>query len=226
MLDKIKNGIVVSCQALEDEPLHGSTIMGRVAIAAQQGGANGIRANSKEDIIEMKKNVDLPIIGIVKRDYKDSDIYITATMKEIEELLSTDCEMIALDATDRKRPSNESLPSFIRKIKERSSTVLLMADISTVSEAIEAEKLGFDCVSTTLMGYTDASKDYNVTTNYFYYLTEILKNVNVPVIAEGHISTPDLAKKALEKGAYSVVVGSAITRPQLITETFVRAIKK
>ncbi|MFJ7727790.1 N-acetylmannosamine-6-phosphate 2-epimerase [Neobacillus sp. NPDC097160] len=226
MLDKIKNGIVVSCQALEDEPLHGSAIMGRVALAAQQGGANGIRANSKEDIIEIKKNVDLPIIGIVKRDYKDSDIYITPTMKEIEELISTDCEMIALDATDRKRPTNESLQSFIKKIKAKNSNVLLMADISTVSEAIEAEKIGFDCVSTTLMGYTDTSKDYNVTTNDFYYLTEILKNVNVPVIAEGHISTPDLAKKALEKGAYSVVVGSAITRPQLITETFVSAMKK
>ncbi|MFK9093848.1 N-acetylmannosamine-6-phosphate 2-epimerase [Bacillus salipaludis] len=226
MLDKIKNGIVVSCQALEDEPLHGSTIMGRVALAAQQGGANGIRANSKEDIIEIKKNVDLPIIGIVKRDYKDSDIYITPTMKEIEELISTDCEMIALDATDRKRPTNESLQTFIKKIKAKNSNVLLMADISTVSEAIEAEKIGFDCVSTTLMGYTDTSKDYNVTTNDFYYLTEILKNVNVPVIAEGHISTPDLAKKALEKGAYSVVVGSAITRPQLITETFVSAMKK
>lgn len=225
MLDRIKGGIVVSCQALEDEPLYGSNIMGRVALAAQQGGAYGIRSNSKEDIIEIKRNVNLPIIGIVKRDYNDSDIYITPTIKEIEELISSECEMIALDATDRKRPNNESLKSFIQKIKEKNSNVLLMADISTVSEAIEAEKLGFDCVSTTLMGYTDISKDYNVTTNDFYYLTEILKNVNIPVIAEGHISTPGLAKKSLEKGAYSVVVGSAITRPKLITETFVSAIK-
>ncbi|MBS4206683.1 N-acetylmannosamine-6-phosphate 2-epimerase [Bacillus sp. FJAT-50079] len=225
MLDKIKGGIVVSCQALEDEPLHGSKIMGRVALAAQLGGANGIRANSKEDIIEIRKNVNLPIVGIVKRDYPDSEIYITPTMKEIDELLSTGCEMIALDATDRKRPNHESLKTFIENIKAKNSNVLLMADISTVSEAIEAEKLGFDCVSTTLMGYTDASKEYNVSTNDFYYLTEILKNVNIPVIAEGHISTPNMAKKALEKGAYSVVVGSAITRPKLITETFVSAIR-
>lgn len=225
MLDRIKDGIVVSCQALEDEPLHGSNIMGRVALAAQQGGANGIRSNSSEDIKEIKKNVVLPIIGIVKRKYKDSDIYITPTMKEIEELISSECEMIALDATDRKRPNNEFLESFIQIIKTKNSNVLLMADISTVSEAIEAERLGFDCVSTTLMGYTETSKDYNVTTNDFYYLTEILKNVNIPLIAEGHISTPDLARKALEKGAHSVVVGSAITRPKLITETFVSAIK-
>lgn len=225
MLDRIKDGIVVSCQALKDEPLHGSYIMGRVALAAQQGGAIGIRSNSCEDIKEIKKNVILPIIGIVKRDYKDSDIYITPTIKEIEELISSECEMIALDATDRKRPNNELLESFIQKIKTKNSNVLLMADISTVSEAIEAEKLGFDCISSTLMGYTDTSKDYNVTTNDFYYLTEILKNVNIPVIAEGHISTPDLARKALEKGAHSVVVGSAITRPKLITEAFVSAIK-
>jgi len=100
-------------------------------------------------------------------------------MKEIDELISTNCEMIALDATNRIRPNDESLKTFIEKIKAKNSTVLLMADISTVSEAIEAERLGFDCVSTTLMGYTDASRDYNVTTNDFYYLTEILKNVNI-----------------------------------------------
>ncbi|MED3782595.1 N-acetylmannosamine-6-phosphate 2-epimerase [Heyndrickxia sporothermodurans] len=225
MFDKIKNGLVVSCQALEDEPLHGSKIMGKVALAALQGGASGIRANSKEDIIEIKKNVDLPIIGIVKREYVDSEIYITPTMKEIEELISANCEMIALDATNRKRPNDESLDTFVKKIKKKYSNVLLMADISTISEAIEAEKLGFDCVSTTLMGYTESSQDYNVTINDFYYLKEILKSVKIPVIAEGHISTPDLAKRALNNGAYSVVVGSAITRPQLITESFVSAIK-
>lgn len=226
MLEQIKGGIVVSCQALKGEPLYGSKIMGKLALAAQQGGANGIRANSKEDIFEIKRNVDLPIIGIVKKDYEDSEVYITPTMKEIEELLSTNCEMIALDATDRTRPNKEALEILLRQIKAKNSNVLLMADISTVSEAMEAERLGFDCISTTLMGYTDTSKNYNVTTNDFYYLTEILKNVTVPVIAEGHLSTPKLAKKALEKGAYSVVVGSAITRPKLITETFVNTIKK
>ncbi|MBL5804580.1 N-acetylmannosamine-6-phosphate 2-epimerase [Heyndrickxia sporothermodurans] len=157
--------------------------------------------------------------------FTDSEIYITPTMKEIEELISANCEMIALDATNRKRPNDESLDTFVKKIKKKYSNVLLMADISTISEAIEAEKLGFDCVSTTLMGYTESSQDYNVTINDFYYLKEILKSVKIPVIAEGHISTPDLAKRALNNGAYSVVVGSAITRPQLITESFVSAIK-
>ena len=109
MLEQIKGKLVVSCQALPDEPLHSSEIMGRMALAAKQGGAAGIRAQSKEDILEIQKQVDLPIIGIVKRHYDDSEIYITPTKKEIDELLETRCEIIALDATLRKRPNDERL---------------------------------------------------------------------------------------------------------------------
>ena len=158
MLNKIRSGLVVSCQALEHEPLHSSYIMGRMAAAAKEGGASGIRANSKEDILELRKTVDLPVIGIVKRDYDDSDVFITATMKEIEELFESGCDMIALDATDRLRPNGVTLKEFIRQIREAYPSMLLMADASTVEEVLEAEKLGFDCVSTTLMGYTEQSK--------------------------------------------------------------------
>lgn len=101
MLEQIKGKLVVSCQALDDEPLHSSFIMGRMALAAQMGGAAGIRAQSKEDIDEIMKVVDLPVIGIVKRTYPDSEIYITPTKKEIDELLTTKCQMIAIDATNR-----------------------------------------------------------------------------------------------------------------------------
>ena len=118
MLEQIKGGLVVSCQALPDEPLHSSFIMGRMALAAKQGGAVGIRAQSKEDIIEIKKVVDLPVIGIVKRSYPDSDIYITATKKELDELFETGCEMIAMDATLRDRPNGEKLEDLVNYVHE------------------------------------------------------------------------------------------------------------
>ena len=226
MLDKIKSELVVSCQALDNEPLHSSYIMGRMAIAAEEGGAKGIRSNSKEDIIEIKKNTDLPVIGIVKRDYEDSEVFITATMKEIDELAESKCDMIALDATDRIRPNGETLEAFVQAIRSKYPSILLMADASTVEEVIEAEKIGFDCVSTTLMGYTKKSEGQNIADNDFERLKIILETVNVPVIVEGHIDTPEKAKRCKELGVHSIVVGSAITRPQLITAEFVGKMKE
>ena len=113
MLDKLKGKLIVSCQALPDEPLHSSFIMARMALAAKQGGAAGIRAQSKEDIQAIRETVDLPVIGIVKRNYEDSDIYITPTRKEVQELLECGCEIIALDATLRKRPNDENLEDLV-----------------------------------------------------------------------------------------------------------------
>ena len=226
MLDKIKSELVVSCQALDNEPLHSSYIMGRMAVAAEEGGAKGIRSNSKEGIIEIKKNTDLPVIGIVKRDYEDSAVFITATMKEIDELAESKCDMIALDATDRIRPNGETLESFVQAIRSKYPSILLMADASTVEEVIEAEKIGFDCVSTTLMGYTKKSEGQNIADNDFERLKIILETVNVPVIVEGHIDTPEKAKRCKELGVHSIVVGSAITRPQLITAEFVGKMKE
>lgn len=225
VLEKIKGGLVVSCQALPDEPLHSSFIMGRMAVAAEQGGAVGIRANTKEDIAEIKKQTDLPVIGIVKRDYQDLKVYITATMTEIDELMTVGCEIIALDATDQKRPGGQSLKEFVQQIRLKYPDSILMADASTYEEVLSAEKLGFDVLSTTLMGYTDKSKNQNISDNDFEVLKKILQSVSTPVIAEGHIDTPEKAKRCFELGVHSVVVGSAITRPQLITERFVREIK-
>lgn len=226
MLEQVKNKLIVSCQALDNEPLHSAYIMGRMAVAAKQGGASGIRANSAVDIIEIKKTVDLPVIGIVKRDYPDSKVFITATMKEVEELIATNCEMIALDATCRKRPNGESLADFVAAIKKNYPNQLLMADIATLAEAVEAEKLGFDCVSTTLIGYTEESIQDDVAENDFEKLREILAQIKIPVIAEGNINTPEKAKRCQELGVHSIVVGGAITRPQLITKTFVDALGK
>ncbi|MDF9825697.1 N-acylglucosamine-6-phosphate 2-epimerase [Breznakia sp. PF5-3] len=222
MLDKIKGKLVVSCQALPDEPLHSSFIMGRMALAAKVGGASGIRAQSKEDIDEIKKVVDLPVIGIVKRNYPDSDIYITPTKKEVDELLSTGCEMIALDATDRKRPNDEKIEDLIEYIKAHG--VKTMADCSTYEECMEAERIGFDCVSTTLCGYTPYSK--KVDGPNFELIKRLVKDLKTPLLAEGKINTPEELRQVLELGAYSAVVGGAITRPQQITKTFIDAIKK
>jgi N-acylglucosamine-6-phosphate 2-epimerase len=150
ILAQISGGLIVSCQALENEPLHSSAIMGRMALAAEMGGAAGIRSNSVEDIREIRKNVSLPIIGIIKKDYPDSDIYITPTMKEVEELIESPCDIIAFDATNRKRPGNLKTEEIIKRIKD--SNKIAMADISTYEEGLEAYILGAQIVSTTLSG--------------------------------------------------------------------------
>lgn len=221
MLDGVKGNLIVSCQALADEPLHSSFIMGRMAIAAKEGGAVAIRAQGVSDINEIKEVTKLPIIGIIKRNYEDSEIYITPTMKEVDELLGTGCEMIALDATKRKRPNNENIKDLVDAIHEKGK--LAMADVSTFEEGIEAEKIGFDCISTTLSGYTPYSKQSNSVD--FELLEELVKTVKIPVICEGRINTPEELKKAFDLGAYSAVVGGAITRPQQITKRFTDILK-
>lgn len=221
MLEKVKGNLIVSCQALPDEPLHSSFIMSKMALAALEGGAKGIRANSKEDIIEIKKEVDLPVVGIVKRDYEDSPVFITATYKEIDELIESGCEMIAMDATTRKRPDNIELADLVKYTREKSSSIQLMADIATLEDAIQAEKLGFDCISTTLHGYTEETTGNKLFHDDFKFLKDVLENVTIPVIAEGNVITPEMYKRCMELGAYSSVVGGAITRPKEITKRFV-----
>ena len=221
VFEEIKGQLIVSCQALSDEPLHSSFIMGRMAIAAKVGGAKGIRAQSVDDINEIMQNVDLPVIGIIKRNYEDSEIYITPTKKEINELLTTNCQIIALDATNRKRPNNEKIEDLVKLIHDNGR--LAMADCSTFDEVIEAEKLGFDCVSTTLCGYTSYSDNYDGPN--IELIKKLVKECNVPVIAEGKINTPEDLHEVLESGAFCAVVGGAITRPQNITARFVNVIK-
>lgn len=223
VLDKIKGKLIVSCQALPDEPLHSSFIMGRMAIAAKAGGAAGIRAQSVVDINEIMSVCDLPVIGIIKRNYDDSEIYITPTHKEIEELLTTSCQIIALDATDRKRPADEKCEDLVKMIHNAGR--LAMADCSTYEECVKAQEIGFDIVSTTLCGYTSYSKIIDGPN--FELLKKCVDTLNVPVIAEGKINTPeDLRRVFDECGVFSAVVGGAITRPQQITERFVSVLNK
>lgn len=222
ILEKLKGKLIVSCQALEEEPLHDSYIMSKMALAAKQGGAVGIRANSVKDISAIKKEVNLPIIGIIKKDYDDSGVYITATMKEVDALAVEGVAVIAMDATKLIRPDGSYFADFLKKVKGKYPDQLFMADVSTAEEGIEAEKAGVDIVATTLVGYTDHSKGDNPLNT----LAKIVASVSVPVIAEGNMDTPGKAAKAIELGAHSVVVGSVITRPQLITEKFKNAIEQ
>lgn len=218
MLDNIKDGLIVSCQALEDEPLHSPYIMSKMAVAAHEGGAKGIRANSKADIVKIKQEVNLPVIGIVKRDYENSSVFITATQREVDELVESGCDMIAMDATLRERPE-QSLTELVTYTKEKQ--IPLMADIATIEDAINAQALGFDCVSTTLYGYTAETSNHRLYENDFAFLKSVLNNITIPVIAEGNVLTPEMYHECLELGAYSCVVGGAITRPQEITKRFV-----
>lgn len=223
-IEQIHKQLIVSCQALPHEPLHSSFIMGRMALAAKEGGACGIRANTKEDIREIQKNVDLPVIAIVKRDYPDSDVYITPTIKEVEELMEVKPEIIALDATGALRPGNVRLNDFFRDLKNRYPNQLWMADCSTIEEALYADRLGFDFIGTTMVGYTPQSLGDHIEADDFKIIRTILDHVKHPVIAEGNINTPEKAKRVIELGCYSVVVGSIITRPQLITKAFTDAL--
>ena len=207
----MKNGLIVSCQALPDEPLHSSFIMSKMALAAQMAGASGIRANGVEDILAIKKESNLPLIGIIKKDYEGKIPFITPTMKEVEELIETNIEIIALDATINQDEE------FLREVLAKYPNQKFMADISTVEEGLRAEKLGFHFIGTTLVGYTKQSENLN----NFDVLKGLIEKCTKPIIAEGNFDTPEKAKEALNMGSYSVVVGSAITRPQIIAKKFV-----
>ncbi|HFZ5451530.1 TPA: N-acetylmannosamine-6-phosphate 2-epimerase [Staphylococcus aureus] len=217
----LPHGLIVSCQALPDEPLHSSFIMSKMALAAYEGGAVGIRANTKEDILAIKETVDLPVIGIVKRDYDRSDVFITATSKEVDELIESQCEVIALDATLQQRPK-ETLDELVSYIRTHAPNVEIMADIATVEEAKNAARLGFDYIGTTLHGYTSYTQGQLLYQNDFQFLKDVLQSVDAKVIAEGNVITPDMYKRVMDLGVRCSVVGGAITRPKEITKRFVQ----
>ncbi len=223
ILEKIKGGLIVSCQALETEPLCDSYIMSKMAWAAYLGGAVGIRANTVSDIKAIKERVNLPVIAIIKREYEDSDVYITPTMKEVDELMSIDPEIIAIDATDRLHPGKVSLEEFFGAVREKYPDRLFMADTSCFEEGKKAVKLGFDIVGTTMSGYTPYTKGTSLPD--FTLMSRYVKELDVPVIAEGGIWTPEDLKRAIDTGVHSAVVGTAITRPMEITKRFVASIK-
>lgn len=223
--DAVKGKLIISCQALPDEPLHSSFIMARMARAAKMAGAAGIRANSVVDIQAIQDETGLPIIGIAKTDYPNSDVYITPTMKEMRAVAATGVEVVACQVTGEKRPNDEKLEDIVKQFRDEFPDTLLMADTDIMENALEADRLGFDIIGTTMRGYTSASKGLNIADNDFEYLKDLLKKVHHPVVAEGKIDSPEKLKRCLDLGCHSVVVGGAITRPLEIATRFIDAIK-
>lgn len=218
VLDQIKGGLIVSCQAQEGDPLYGAHFMARMAKAAEIGGAVGIRANGAADIQAIKQTVSLPLIGIEKRHYPGFAPYITPTIEEVKRVIDAGADIVAIDATKRIKPGHLTTEAFVRQIRSHFPHVLLMADVSTLEEGVQAAALGFDLIATTLAGYT--THETQPDQPNFQLIAQLSRAVSVPVIAEGKIWTPEEAFKALALGAFAVVVGTAITRPQEITRRF------
>ncbi len=225
LINSLRGGLVVSCQALPDEPLFGAEHMAAMARAAVTGGAIAIRANGPADIAAIRAVVMLPIIGLFKDDLPGCDVRITPAIEHADKIAAAGADIIAIDATLRPRPGNLSVKRLIDHIHVKLNT-LVLADVSTLDEGLEAARCGADLVATTLSGFTAYSPaqpgpDFVLLEK----LAAQLKQIDVPVIAEGRISTPREAVHALECGAYAVVVGGAITRPQWITAQFTNALK-
>lgn len=219
LMAQLQEGLIVSCQAEAHEPLHGAVIMAAMARAAIEGGAVGIRANGPEDIRAIRSAVDLPIIGIHKVDLPGFEVRITPRRSDAVRVAQAGADIIALDATARPHPEGEALEDLIRAVKNQTGCPV-MADISTFDEGILAAGAGADLVGTTLSGYTPYSPQ--LPGPDFDLVRRLAAELDVPVIAEGKIATPQQARRALDLGAYAVVVGGAISRPQWITRQFVQ----
>jgi len=222
LISRLEKRFIVSCQALEDEPLHSPDMMAAMASAAEEGGAAGIRANSPQDIAMIKTRCSLPVIGLYKKHYPDSSIYITPTMKEVEEVVAAGADLVAIDATRMRRPGGASLEEAVRRIRERFPETPIVGDVSTFEEGVAAMELGIDLISTTLSGYTPYSKQQ--ADPDIELVASLAALGRTPVIAEGRIWTVEQCLQCYDVGAYAVVVGTAITRPREITRRFVEAI--
>ena len=220
-ISKVQGQLIVSCQSSPEEALFGADIMAKMAIAAVQGGAVAIRANSPEDIKAIREALDVPIIGIYKVKFPGTPVKITTTIRHALEIAAAGADIIAVDCTFRPHPE-DAVPELIRKIRAQCDC-LVIGDISTFEEAKAAMEAGVDLVSTTLSGYTDYSPQQKGPDLELVRI--ISETLDIPVFAEGRYHTPEDVCQALKLGANAVVVGSAVTRPKEITERFVKAIR-
>lgn len=221
LLNKLKGGLIVSCQVQPDDPVYSMDFVLKMAQAAEWAGAAGIRANSPDQIKMIKEHVDLPLIGLYKIWHDDTDVFITPTLDAARQVWEAGADIIALDCTDQitheGKPAWELLPLVQKEIPD----ALIFADISTYEEAKRAVDLGADIVGPTLYGYTEATK--HIEEPNLREFARMCRDFGdrVFMIMEGHIYTPEDAVKCLYLGADAVVVGSAITRPHLIAKRFV-----
>jgi N-acylglucosamine-6-phosphate 2-epimerase len=223
IFQSFRNSIVVSCIPESGDPTYNSEFIAIMAYAARAGGARAIRLNGPEDISAVKAKIDLPIIGYFKANYPGFSVSITPTISHAEMVAAAGADIIELDASQLPHPEGMLVEELIRQVKRRTGKPVI-ADVSTPMEGILAANMGADAVMTALAGYTNFSMaelgpDFNL-------IASLSKRLHIPLLAHGRIQTPELARKVLELGAFAVVVGSAITRPQLITERFVQEITK
>lgn len=225
LFEQLKGKIIVSCQAVPGEPLYveEKSIMYLMARAAKQAGTPAIRTSSIRDVIAIKEETRLPVIGLIKIKYEGFESYITPTMKEVDELAAAGSDVIAFDCTAQKRGDGKTIDEFIAEVRKKYPDAILMADISTYEEGINAWKLGVDMVGTTMSGYTAHSPK---TDGPDYELVRRLSaEVDIPVIGEGRVHSPEQAVEMLNAGAFAVVVGGAITRPLEIAQRFIKAVE-
>jgi len=222
VIESLKNCMIVSCQSEGNDPFNADPeYMALFARAAEMGGAKGIRTQGIEKLKAIKRAVNLPVIGLLKSKFEDGTVRITGSFNEVEQLIEAGSDIIAIDGTFRNREGFTG-PDFIAEVKIRYGC-LVLADIATYEEAIACEKAGADCISTTLNGYTPDTLQFHDGPNYDVLAT-IVKDVKVPLFAEGRYNTPTEAKKAMQLGAYAVISGTVITRPRVITSWFVDAV--
>ena len=224
IIEKLRGGMIVSCQAEGDDPFNKDPeYMALFARAAEMGGAIGIRTQGIAKLEAIKRATPLPVIGLLKSQFEDGTVRITGSFDEVEQLIQSNSDIVAIDGTFRER-EGMSGPDFIKAVKQRYGC-LVLADIATYAEAKACEEAGADCVSTTLNGYTPDTMQYHDGPNYDV-LKECVNGLSIPVFAEGRYNTPTEAGKAMELGAFAVISGTAITRPRVITQWFVSEIKK
>ncbi len=235
IIESLRNGLIVSCQASPGTPLDSPQIMAALARSAELGGAVGIRANHGPNISAVTEAVNLPVIGIKKRDVTGYDVYITPELVDVEEARNAGARIIALDATARPRPGPHNFGDLVKHIHERAG-LLVMADVSTFDEGVTAARAGADLIATTMSGHTPYTADRRTRGPDYELVTALsdalnppaarMRGTGVPVICEGRIHTPHEAMLALEAGAYAVVVGTAITAPGWIAEQFAAALHR
>ena len=225
-LEKMTGGLVVSCQAFPYEALYGGDTMTKLAVACDQGGACAIRANSPEIIRDIKSKVKVPVFGIYKllpENYdKINDIVITPTLEAAKAIVEAGADIIAVDCTLREGRTKEDILNLIHSY-QKVINVPIMGEVSTLEEGLIVEEAGCQIVSTTIAGYTPYSR--HIEEPDYELVSDLRKYTKLYVNAEGRYSTPEQVKKAFESGAWTVTVGSAITRPKSITEHFIREMK-
>jgi N-acylglucosamine-6-phosphate 2-epimerase len=224
LIEKLKNGVIVLCHAEGDEPFNFPNYIAAFAKAAEMGGAVGIRVQGIDNIKSVRSTVKLPIIGILRGIYADGWALITPDVSDVENLINAGADIVALDVTKRVRPNGMDGFEFLELLRKRYS-VPLIADVSTYIEGVRAAELGADLIATTLSGYTEYTEDIADDFPDFNLIERLTAEIHIPVIAEGRIWSPSEAAHALKCGAYAVVVGSAITRPRVITQRFVEVLK-